>query len=196
MRLIEIKDEMPVFNPETRMIKEFKRIIERDRGSKGDHDGRKKFHATKELAFIYFYCVYDSRFDQWDGEEKVDKIKEYLDLPDKWKIDDDIQAGIDRYKDMMWTRSLSLFLKMSEGARKLEVFIDEIDLDERTKNGGLVFSPDKLRTMIEKMPSTIKALNEAQDMIKKDQESKLSKKGEALSIIDKEGAEDTISDGF
>ena len=36
------------------LIPEFSALIRRDRGSEGDHDGRKKFHARKEFTFIYF----------------------------------------------------------------------------------------------------------------------------------------------
>lgn len=187
MELITVVNEMPVFNPEVRTIKEFKRIIERDRGSKGDHDGRKKLTATKELAFVFFYCVYDSRFDEWQGEEKIKRIKEHVDLPIKWKVDQDMKEAIEKYKFMMETPSLRLYKKMLDGVKKIEDFIDEVDLTETTKSGGLVFSPDKLNNMIQKIPDMLKSLKVADEMIKKEIEDKGNKKEDDLSLVDREG---------
>ena len=36
-----------------RLIPEFRKILERDRGSKGDQQGRLKIQATKEFHYIY-----------------------------------------------------------------------------------------------------------------------------------------------
>lgn len=196
MELITVVDDMPVFNPEVRMIKEFKRLLERDKGSKGDHDGRKKHVATKELCFIYFWCAYDSRFDAFEGKEKTKILKEYLDLPEKWKVDDDIKAAVKAYRFLTETPSMRLYKKMVEGVKNIEDFIDDVDLEKTTKSGTLVFSPEKLVKVITDLPKTIQALNDADKIIKKEIQDKKDKKAEELSSGDREGTEAKIKPGF
>lgn len=196
MELIKIVDDMPVFNPEVRMIKSFKRLLERDKGSKGDHDGRKKLIATKELALIHFYCVYDSRFDSYEGKEKVNILKEHLDLSNKWKVDEDIKDAIREYRFLKYTPSMSLYKQMINGVKKIEDFIKNVNLEETTKSGGLVFSPEKLDKVIKGLPDTIKSLQTAENLIRKEQEDKVDKKNQELSSGDREGVKTKIKVGY
>lgn len=196
MVLIRIEDDMPVFNSEVRMIKQFKRLLERDKGSKGDHDGRKKNIATKELAFVHFWCVYDSRFDAFIGSEKTRILKEHLDLPEKWKVDDDIKEAVKEYKFLTYTPAMSLYESMIKGVKKTQEFIEDVDVDERTKSGGLVFSADKLDKVIKGLPDTIKSLIVAENLIRKEQEDKADKKNQELSSGDKEGSTIKVRQGY
>ncbi len=83
-----------------RGIPEFRIILERDKGSKGDVDGRKKYYAYKE--FYYIYIVADLKsFPNKGGlnEKEVHKaaIKE-SELEETYKPDKDIKAAITKYR--------------------------------------------------------------------------------------------------
>lgn len=53
-------DELILDKDYLRGIPEFKAILERDRGSKGDADGRKKFRAWKEFMYLYIVSSFYS----------------------------------------------------------------------------------------------------------------------------------------
>jgi len=180
MRLVRIDEEteLPVFNPEARVIKEFRRIIERDKGSKGDHDGRKKKRALLELAFIHYMCVYDSRYNMFHVEsERVEKIATDLGLPEGFKIDSDIKLAIDRYKDLMETPAKSLYRKAIKGIEKVEDFIDAVNLNEKNSSGSYVFGPKQLQDTVKGIPDTIKALEEVEKLVRKEEDNKFRKDG-------------------
>jgi len=88
---------------ELRAHEKFKRILERDRGSEGDNDGRKKIFAFKE--FFYIYSVADFRSDGNIGgfnakDLHLRGIKD-AGLPENWKPDDKIKEAIDFYKERL-----------------------------------------------------------------------------------------------
>lgn len=85
--------------PEARTIKQFKKIITRDKD-------RFKKRALSELAFIYFYADTKSEFNKnfVDEDSRAIEIKASLDdLEDGWKIDKDIRDAIDLYIKMNTT---------------------------------------------------------------------------------------------
>lgn len=199
MNLITLEDEMPVFNPEVRLVKEFHKLLKRDKGSKGDHDGRKKLKATRELSFIYFYCVYDSRFEAYDGQEKIDMIKELVELPDDWKIDEDVQAAIDKYTFLIETPSMGLFKQAQKQINNLDNFFEDLDLwsdDNRTKSDGLIIKPKDVADMVERIPKLVRSLIEAQNLIEKELDEKQEGKSQDLSFQDKMGTNKDIQDGY
>ena len=73
---------------EARQVEPYKSIILRDKGSKGDAQGRKKHMAMKELAYIYWMCHSTSPFMVHKNlEERSDQVKLRVGLPEKWKPD-------------------------------------------------------------------------------------------------------------
>lgn len=89
--------------PEIRTIKEFKDIIVRDKGGyiKGDSDGKKKLMSTKEFMYIHLYANPKGIYRDLSDEEKHEKSKEHAELPTIWKVDPLVQAGIDKYKELL-----------------------------------------------------------------------------------------------
>lgn len=97
--LIIIENGKPVINPEAKMIKEFKLIIERDRGSEGDSQGRLKLMSAKELAFIPLYESLKSPYNKnFEPERRVEELKRGLKLPDTWKIDKAMEDAMTVYR--------------------------------------------------------------------------------------------------
>lgn len=92
--MINTEGYLEINKPEARNIPEFKIILIRDKGSEGDHDGRKKLFAFKELMFCYLYYHPLSMYREMPDEERLNSSKSQAELTEAWKIDDVItQAG-------------------------------------------------------------------------------------------------------
>lgn len=86
---------------EIRAVSEFKSILDRDKGSDGDHDGRKKHRAFKEFFYIWWVCDIKSpgtRAGYNDKELHLQGIKEAR-LESDYKPDKVIKDAISYYKD-------------------------------------------------------------------------------------------------
>lgn len=188
MKLVQLIDEMPYFSEEARTIIQFNRILMRDKGSEGDSDGRKKKFALKELAFVYFYCSFDGRFQFYDTEkERIEAIKSVLGLPKEWVIDSVIEDAIKMYSYLTETESMALVKEARRAIKKLKEFIEDVDLNATTKSGTLVFSPKDLQSVIKDMPYTIESLNKAKEIVQKELGDKLGKSDKKVrSLVEKD----------
>lgn len=183
IQLFTVENDIPQISAEAMMIKEFKDLIRRDRGSEGDADGRKKFTARKELAFVYFFLS-DSRFEMYNEEERIKTLREVLELPSEWSPDEKVWAAIDRYKMMLETRSSDLVKQAREALDKLRKFLQNVDLTETTKSGSLLLKPKDVQSVIDGIPTTIEALQKAEKLVKAEREEGGSKK--ELGMFEKE----------
>lgn len=108
--LVILEDDFPIFNPIARTIKQYNQIIVRDKGSKGDNQGRKKIMATKELAFVWFFSCLTSSYNinTEDEVEREKLIKRDIELPEGWKRDDVINNAIAYFCDYQETPTSGL----------------------------------------------------------------------------------------
>lgn len=124
-------------------IKEFRKILSRDRGSKGDMDGKRKLQATKEFTFIFHFCDYASKFDNYSEVDKLAQCIANAELPQDFdfKKDEDLVLAMSRYKSMQESAALKLLNEAKEGLHSahkvirkvrthLETQLEKIDLDE------------------------------------------------------------------
>lgn len=82
---------------EIRTMPEFKVILERDRGSEGDSQGRKKLIANKEFLFLRLYHHPLSIYRDMGDKEKMERILKLLKFPDTWKIDEKLKEAEKAY---------------------------------------------------------------------------------------------------
>lgn len=109
---------------EVRAIPEFKVVLERDKGSEGDSDGRKKYRAFKE--FLYIYYTQDLR--SWVNKAGLSSSELHLravnesGLPKDFKVDKIIRAACDKYKEihMETLPTLNLINTLHRGIRLTE----------------------------------------------------------------------------
>lgn len=196
MSIFEVDDSNKVsISPETRQIKHFKIIIERDRGGKlpGDSDGRKKYMAMRELAYVYHMADPKSKFNNIPEKEKESEIILSLDLPKDWKPDEAVKNAIDKYKyyrETVSERTLRELKKTLEASvdtlgflrESIENYIKSIKEDnDLTKLPDLVKLFTTTLDMGKELPKSIDNITELEKKVKKDQQetdSSIRGKGE------------------
>lgn len=108
--------ELEVNKLEAKKIKEYAVLFNRDKGSIGDSEGRKKLIATAEI--FYIYLVYDVRSIYYNLPIDYRKKKAIEDagLPPTWKEDKEVLAAIERYKEDFKLTSAGLAYAVAEKA--------------------------------------------------------------------------------
>lgn len=162
--LIVLENQIPKFNPEARLIKSYKALIERDKGSVGDADGRKKLKATKELAFVALYVSLTSPYNRnyEVGAERTNELKRQLDLPTDWKPDAILQEAMKEYEKTQVTPSSAMLISTRNAIyssrnivgileKRLKKRMDDVMLAE-------MLDDDELDKLIDKAKSDIDSL--------------------------------------
>jgi hypothetical protein len=169
IKLISLEGEWPVFNPEVRMFAPFRKILERDRGKKsetgiyekGDADGRKKAIATKELAFIYWFCDPRSSYVEsyQDLQLREEKVKILLDLPSNWKAVDVIKEAISFYLEEIENdfdvKYLAANINATENTMK---YLEQVDYTKLDSKGNLMYKPTEVVKTIKEAGGVLESL--------------------------------------
>jgi hypothetical protein len=163
------EDGLVNISDEARTIQAFKLIIQADKGSPGDNQGRKKEIATKELAFIYFTCKFDNPFGGLTEEEKTKKVKSLVGLPDSWKPSQLVLDGQKVFLEMQRTKSMTHLENIEHAINQMSDFLRNTNLDERIDSGPhkgeLVHDLNHYKALTKDMPSLIKAYNETKNWV-------------------------------
>lgn len=199
MGLFRVENGLLVIDKdEVRAIPEFKTILERDRGSKGDADGRKKFKAFKEFFYIYWMADFESWISRGGYSEKEKHklaVKEAL-LEEDWKADIDIKLAIEKYSktQLEMLPALGTLNTILTGLKAVDKvsknIINNIDAtiefhesnrkkkaesgepmnvgDDLIMATNLVAQLKQLLDISNKVPTTIKVLQEIEDRLAKE----------------------------
>lgn len=185
---------MPTYNPHLRQLEPFKSILARDKGTKGDSDGRKKLHATKELAYVYFMADYASPIWNVEEDRRDIELRRLARLPEKWQPDELIEDAIAVYKKLQRTPTIRALEEMRESMHStadviavLRKSLNGIIDAEEAKPAELGLAV-KLLTDINKLandfPSLTKSLEEVELRVKREVETKTGRKKEAPSFLE------------
>lgn len=170
------KSVVVINKPEVLLIPEFKRLVNRDRGSEGDADGRKKFKALKEFTYIWYYCSFTSPIADWaDSDRHLESLK-ISGLKDS-NIDGDVKLAITAYKKYTNVISLRLYNSVLEGCNKLEQHFNSIDFEEEDEFGKRKNNPKDFIANVKMLKSTFKELYEFKDLVKQDLSGKAKMRG-------------------
>lgn len=200
MAFFKIEDDALVIDRnEVRGIPVFRTILERDRGSKGDADGRKKEFAFKEFMFIYLTCDFRSWVLKSGENEKTTHKLSIKDagLPDDYKPDAVVKEAMELYKERQYGELPSLGtveailtgLKVSqkiaksiagnieatleaadeERKRKLENKEQMLPGDDLVLAQGLVGQLKQLLDISNKIPETVSTLEQLRDKLSKEE---------------------------
>lgn len=157
-------------------IAEYRKLIRRDRGSEGDHDGRKKLQARKEFTFIYHYCRYDSDFAQMPEDEKYRECLKAAELPEDFKVfnDADLVNAIERFEKNQNTRSLRLLKSVRKSVDELTVYYEEL------KFSGDGKKVKEYLAGINILDNAISRLDSLEERVKRELAEEASLRGDAI----------------
>ncbi len=155
-----------LWEPQVALLKPFAALLKRDKS-------KDKAKATKEMAFIFFYC--DIRSDYMihiDPKTREEAIKADLGLPANWKLDKQMTAAIDFYKNMSRSVTANILehstYVANKVASKLKEAVDQDDLDVTELDkllGGLKKIPEVIRALKAAEKEVLKEIAEAQDSL-------------------------------
>lgn len=163
MKLFTVEGEYVSPNPEIRNIYPFGEIIKRDRGSKGDSQGRKKLRAVKELTFIYHMEDPLSPYATWADEHREKAIIDAL-FDEEWEPDDLVKEGMKRYRELTESQASKLLRSARKSINKMDDYFANFD-PEHTEDAGKAVKD--LIANISKLESLIEGLDKLEERVKK-----------------------------
>lgn len=154
------------FNPEALKIKEFSKIIKRDRSVS-------KSVAQAELAFVWFFCDFRSDFLQIiDEDERKKEIISSVDgLPKDWQPDSTVMDAVDRY--ILLSRTVTS--RMLDDAREILDNMSKYAKDA-SKNLG-EYDITKIQKFVSDLPKMIDTLNSLEEKVLREKDSSTSHRG-------------------
>jgi len=158
MKLIDLEGRKPVIDPAALVIKEFKTIWVRDKT-------KDKAQALREITYIYFQTDYMSPYRNYIGAERINKIKEAVQLDPAWEPDKEVQAAIERYKSLQITPSLGLLEDAETAVQKLRGYFRDTDIT-RSRDGS---AAKNLIMNLKQLGDIVKSLKALRDLVEHEQ---------------------------
>lgn len=178
---IDEKTQLPLPTAEALLLDSFDKVWKRVRKIDGDADGRKKIINKKELGYVYYQGVYDSRFKRLNEEEKEKKVKEILGLPETWKPDELIKQCIEVYIDMQITASSEIVSSLEGTGSALAKYL--VSLKDKLSSGAIPVKDVKdVMDIIKNMPETLDNILKSKAVLEKEQNALLTgRKGRSFN---------------
>lgn len=189
IKLFTLKDGDIVINKiEILTIPTFRKILTRDKGSKGDADGRKKLFAFKEFAYIYHMADYKSTPNS--AAYSRSKAHKYAltvtGLPDNYKPDSVVLKAIEYYKKEQFSLPRQTINNLTRAYGMVNNIVDKltntlqkwIDKDELTVDEAksVLNTIELLIEQGNKLPSLTQKLNLAVRELERLEEKELRDK--------------------
>jgi len=173
MKLIQLNPEtkLPEPTPELLLIGDFKDLMRRVIKIDGDADGRKKIMNYMEIGYIYFSCVYDSRFKLLDGEDRQKKIKELVGLPMGWKPDELVTRCLKIYEDTQVTESTDLVAALSKSIQNLVKYLDNAQKTLASCTIGDAKTVNEYLNTLDRIPKTVENLRQAKAQLDREHDA-------------------------
>jgi len=171
MKLFKYENYKVVVSPEALAISAFAAIWDRD-------DTKNKWHAVRELAYIYF--MHDPRSDYRyiiDEDERHARIVEQEGMKKGWQPDAVIEKAIAVYKQLTHTTSSLLLDDLRVTVDNIRAQLRSINLDERDKGGKPVWTLSMVTQTLKSIPDIIKAISEAEGQLEKEIEDRTRMRG-------------------
>lgn len=171
MKLFEIDENFQVTPNKVwiNMIPEFAILIKRDKGSKGDTEGRKKLKARRELVYIYMMQDFGAPIRDYEGSEKHKEALKYSNLTDD-DIDSVVKVAVKKYEELQLaaSRPLRTYKAMVKGLDALDSYFENVDFKQTDDDGKLLYSPDKYQNSMGKMHGLYDALDKFKKRVEED----------------------------
>lgn len=183
MILFELENNVVTFSPQALLISPFKKIWDADKTDD-------KEEAAMKLGFIYYFADDRSPFLHiLDTDERIDEIKLFLDLPEKFNgQSEDLLKAIHYYQRLSETTSTKLLGSTRLILQKISEFLDNVNMDERDeKSNKPIHDIGKITSSVEKIPKLIKAINEIEKEVIKEKALKAQSGNKSMGMFDDGG---------
>lgn len=142
-------------------ITEFKEILKRDRGSKGDVQGRAKLQATKEFLYIYHMVDFRSPYENFPVSERKERALADSGISEEEATDELLLTALTKYKLLLENSSptLRLLRAVKTSMLPLEQYFETFSPVEPSDIKDHIAN-------IKNMPALQKALVEFEDQVK------------------------------
>lgn len=174
---IDEKDRLPKPTAEALTIPQFRDIWKRQQKINGDHDGRKKVHNTRELSYIYFMTVYDSRFKLLSEKERIKGVKKLVELEETWEPDLLVLEGLKVFEDLQKTESTELAEVISTTVQNLTEFIRHGNATLKDKSISDSKEVAEFLSIVEEAPKKIEQLKQVREKLIHEQQDKARGRG-------------------
>jgi len=190
MRLFELDENKQVLLNKVwiAMIPEFKILLNRDKGSKGDYRGDKKLKATKEFTYIYFYTDFSSPIRDWEDEERKTEALYYAQLEPQ-DVDAAVLEAQEKYFNMQleMSRPLRTLKSLYKGLHAMDTYFEKINFAEKDKQGKLLNSPTDFVTNASKLNKMYDEIRNFEKRVEEDLKQTAGIRGPNSTLGDREG---------
>lgn len=172
----------PVVNkPDVFLVKEFKDLFDEGRckGVKGDPNGKLKFRAFRELAYIYLMYDWKTPYSEYSTAERKEAAILDAEMELSWLDDPLLLRAADKYQDLQDTRIMRLLNSAYRAVDELRLYFDTLDLTERDQYGKPMYSAKNIMQELSSLGKTVEGLQQLQFMVMKEKEKQNSLRGDA-----------------
>jgi hypothetical protein len=161
MEIFTVKDNKLIINPEVLSVPQFREIWDRDKSSN-------KELAEKELSYIYHICAYKSVYRNYSEEIQEQKIIEDYFKDIKWKKDEVVERGVEKFKELSDTHSMRFLNGAITACNKLIDYYHCIDFAERDGRGNAVYKINEVTAALEKSGKIVQSLETLKEKVEKE----------------------------
>lgn len=121
--------------------------------------------AVAELSAVFYFVDMRSPYNKLEEEERWREIAYDIIGDPKWIADDIIDACVEKYRQLSRTASMDSLESAWSAQKKIDVFLNTVDLTEKTDKGALVHNPKQIQMMLKDTPNIISALQATQKLV-------------------------------
>lgn len=171
--------EIHFVSEEIKLVPEIQAIstLAYNKGPK-DHDGRKKYRSKNELKYLYLNYSLKSPYRDFSEAERAVEARTDCGFPPEWKESPELKALVVRYQKSTPGKVNRMLNTVAKFMDKFEVYLNNINMDERNASGGLVYKATDVMATLERLPRLAETLQELENQAKLGVISKVTSKGD------------------
>lgn len=151
MKLFSINEqnEVVINFPWIKLIPEFDALFNYREGKANVRRVNKDTLGKKLLAYVYFMEDFTSPIITWEEDEKKAEALRYTNLTTS-DIDDKVEKALETYATLQYKvcRPLKTYKAVLKSLDAMDQYFETINLNERDKQGKLLYTPNQLTTNI------------------------------------------------
>lgn len=155
------KDGNLIILPESKAVPEVRALVTRDKGSAGDHDGRKKMRTIQEMLYIWHMNNIKSPYFNYKESDRHKRLAKDLFEDEQWKPDQkvlDLQKRYLEFNDSMAKRLLRSVIKKGD---EYSTYLDVAPLNDDTVK--------IVMEVMEKVPKILDAVVRLEEKVNKEE---------------------------